>query len=836
MNSVVGATLNAPRSSASSIPGYSATAGAHDACFHCGLEVPSATHFQVRFDGKTRQLCCAGCEAVAKTIIEAGLDAYYTNRTATAQTPRPDRAVDALFDLANVQSAYVASLDAQTRKADLYIDGITCAACIWLAEAALARVSGVTAASVNHITHRASVTWVSGATSLPAVLDALSRVGLGAQPASASARFEVRRGNRRRALIELGVALLGMMQVMMFTAPIYFATPGDVSPDARQLMGWAGFVLTLPVLLISARSFFFGAWRDFMIGRISMDLPIALAIMATFSSSTVSLFSGGNDLYFDSISMFVFLLLGARYLESSARESSLTLIDRLTNAAPLVAWRVAGYPAAREAARVAAAELRVGDVIRVATGEVVAADGVIVEGISEFDESLLTGESRPVKRGPQMHLLGGSLNWGSPVMLQVTRTGEAATAASLARLTEQALALRPKFTLLADRVARWIAPLTIALAIAAAAVWWLIDPSRSFSVAVAVLAVTCPCALALAAPAAQALATTRLAREGLLITHADALENIASATDIAFDKTGTLTEGRMMVEGVQLLADMSEPEILLVSVALEAGSPHPVARALAAACGVIEDNQFPLVRKSRFVAGDGVEGEINGVCMRLGSKAFVQELVGQVLLQVQPTASLFIGRAGTWLAAFELSDPVKADAGQTVRALEQYALTPHLLSGDRIDRVERVAASLGIDHTRVRGGQSPVAKLEYARDLARRGARWIAVGDGVNDAPLMAAANVSIAMGSGADLTRLTADAVLLSANLQPLLTARAVSQKMIRIIQQNFAWAIAYNVIAIPLALVGLVSPAEAAIGMALSSLTVVANSMRLMRRTTRG
>ena len=769
-----------------------------------------------------------------RPIIDAGLDAYYRNRTATAQTPVADRAVDALFDLANVQSAYVASSDATTRKADLYIDGITCAACGWLAEAALTRVPGVTAASLNQITHRASVTWVGEATSLRAILDALSRVGLGAQPASASARFEVRRAHRRRSLIELGVALLGMMQVMMFTAPLYFATPGDVSAEARRLMGWAGFVLTVPVLLVSSRSFFFGAWRDLTNRRASMDLPIALAIIATFASSTVSLFSGGDDVYFDSISMFVFLLLSARYLESSARESSLTLIDRLTNAAPAIAWRVAGYPAAREATRVAAVELRESDVIRVATGEAVAADGVIVEGVSEFDESLLTGESRPVKRGPQTPLISGSLNLGSPVMMRVTHIGDAATAASLARLTEQALASRPKFTLLADHVARWIAPLTIALAIGAAAVWWLIDPSRSFSVAVAVLAVTCPCALALAAPAAHALATTRLAREGLLITRADALEKIATATDIAFDKTGTLTEGRMTVEGVQLLADMSEQEILAISVALEAGSPHPVARALATACSAFDDNRLPLVRNSRFVAGDGVEGEINGVCMRLGSKAFVQELVGQVLLDVQPAASLFIGRAGMWLAAFELSDPVKADAGQTVRALERYALTPHLLSGDRIDRVEQVAAILGIDHARVRGGQSPAAKLDYARELTHRGARWIAVGDGVNDAPLMAAVDVSVAMGTGADLTRLTADAVLLSPNLQPLVTARAVSRKMIRIIHQNFAWAIAYNLVAIPLALAGRVSPAEAAIGMALSSLAVVANSMRLMRRDT--
>ena len=828
MNSIVGSALNAERSSQHARSADDGTCAGLDACFHCGLPVPAATHFRMRFDGRIRALCCAGCEAVALTIIDAGLGAYYSSRTANAQTPLLDRTVDALFDLASVQPAYVVSPDAVTRRADLYIDGITCAACVWLAESALARVPGVTAASVNQITHRASVTWAAGTASLGALLGALSRVGLGAQPANATARFEARRLTRRRALIELGVALLGMMQVMMFTVPLYFSSADDVSLEARLLMGWAGFVLTLPVLLFSARSFFAGAWRDLMVWRISMDLPIALAIIATLATSTASLFSGGNDLYFDSISMFVFLLLAARYLESTARESSLALIERLTNAAPAVAWRVADYPENRKGSHVAATELRVGDIIRVATGEAVCADGIIVEGESEFDESLLTGESRPVKRGIQTPLVGGSLNLGSPVMVRVSRVGEATTAASLARLTEQALSSRPKFTQLAGRIARWVAPLTILLAVGAAAIWWLIDPSRSFSIAIAVLAVTCPCALALAAPAAQALAITRLAREGLLITRTETLEKIAAATDIAFDKTGTLTEGTMTLEAVHLLDAMTEPEVLAASLALEAGSPHPVARAIAARLATNVQPDFA-ARNLQFIAGDGVEGEINGVRMRLGSLPFVQALVGYALPTPQSAASLFIGTEGVWLAAFELSDPLKADAAQTLRALERASLMPHLLSGDRIDRVAQVAASLGIDNAHVRGGQTPADKLDYTRTVA---ARWIAVGDGVNDAPLMAAADVSIAMGSGADLTRLTADAVLLSPHLMPLVTARLIAIKMKRIIGQNFFWAVAYNLVAIPLAVSGHISPAGAAIGMASSSLIVVANSLRLARK----
>ena len=831
MNSLLAGTVDALRPAIPAAIGTSTMASEQADCFHCGLVVPVATHFEIRFNETTRRLCCAGCEAVARTIIVAGLDAYYRNRTATAQAPAAGHRIDALFDLAAVQPAYVVSADATTCKADLYIDGITCAACVWLAESALVRVPGVTTASVNQITHRASVTWVAGTTSLRALLEALARVGLGAQPASASARVEARRHRRRRALIELGVALLGMMQVMMFTAPLYFAATDDVSREARALMGWAGFSLTLPVLLFSARSFFLGAWRDLLVRRASMDLPITLAIAGTFATSTVSLLREGGDYYFDSISMFVFLLLAARYLESSARETSLALIERLTNAPPAVAWRIAGYPGNRAIACVASVELRAGEVIRVATGEAVAADGVIVEGESEFDESLLTGESRPVKRGLRSPLVGGSLNLGPPVLVRVSRIGATATAATLARLTEQAMASRPLLTPLAESVARWIAPLTIALALGAAAIWWLIDPSRSFSVAVAVLAVTCPCALALAAPTAQALAATRLARDGLLIVRAETLEKIAAASDIVFDKTGTLTEGTITVERVHLLGNVGKVEILALSEALESGSPHPIARALVAAREVLDTRPLPVAHNLHLVSGDGVEGEIDGARVRLGRMTFVRDLVGYKAPELQSTAALFIGRAGEWLAAFELSDPLKADAIQTLRALERVALTPHLLSGDHHDRVEQVAASLCIDRARVRAGQSPAAKLEYAQALARRGARLIAVGDGVNDAPLMATANVSIAMGTGADLTRLTADAVLLSPHLMPLVTARRVAIRMNRIIGQNFCWAVAYNVVAVPLAMGGFISPVWAAIGMASSSLAVVANSLRLAR-----
>ncbi len=789
-----------------------------------------------------RPMCCVGCEAVANTIIEAGLTAFYRERTAmqgTAANPET-LASDLLFGLERVQSDYV-TREGNLRTAELYVDGITCSACVWLAESALQRVAGISGATVNQVTHRASVSWDAERTDLPSLLAALQRVGLSGQPATAAAALASRRKQRRRALTELGVALLSMMQVMMFTVPLYLSAADDISPEARQLMAWAAMVLTLPTIVYSARGFFQGALRDLQnrsLFNVSMDLPIALAITAGFGASCVALLNGRGDTYFDSISMFVFLLLTARYLEASARESSLARIERLTNAAPAVAWRISAFPEDCTGAAVAAVDLAVGDVIRIATGEMAAADGVIVDGQSAFDESLLTGESLPVPRGLHEPLVSGSLNVESPVLMRVTRCGAQTVAANLRRMTEQALASRPRLVQLADRVARWIAPLTLLASLAAALVWLAVDPAMSFPVAVAVLAVTCPCALALAAPAAQALATTRLAQEGLLITRANTLERIASASDVVFDKTGTVTTGQITIGVLQPTDPRDVANALSIATALENGASHPIALAMEKAASAhkalsgkdTHPAVGPVAENSWGLAGAGVEGRIGGVRYRLGNLPFVAAIAD--VTTIPPAASLFLATDGELLAAFELSDPLKADAAATIALLSSTGLRAHLLSGDRQDRVAQTATTLAIPAKQVRAQVVPQQKFDYAQELKQHGATLIAVGDGVNDAPLMGAATVSIAMGRSADLTRLTADAVLMSPHLQPLLSARRVARKMQRIIAQNFCWAIAYNALAVPLAMMGKISPAWAAIGMATSSLIVVANSLRLTRK----
>jgi Cu2+-exporting ATPase len=765
------------------------------------------------------------------------MEAFYrerTNKPGAAPISNPSAIFgEGVFALDRVQSEYV-SASGNLRSAEIYVEGITCSACVWLAESALKRLPGVTDAGVNQVTHRASVTWDALQTGLPEVLQSLQSVGLAGQPASAGAALAQRRSSRRRSLIELGVALLSMMQVMMFTVPLYLSDAGDITAEAKLLMNWAAMVLTLPAILYSGRSFFTGAWRDLRIlklRRVTMDLPIALAIIAGFLSSVVALVAGEGDTYFDSISMFIFLLLSARYLESSARDSSLALIERLTNAMPALAWRLVAFPMDQQGVTVPASELQPGDVVRIATGEMAAADGTIVQGVSEFDESLLSGESSPVPRRAGDSIMGGSLNLGSPILMRVTHASAHSAAAILRKLTEQAMAARPLLVQLADRIAQWIAPLTLLAAFGAALAWLAFDPARSLPVAVAVLAVTCPCALALAAPAAQALATSRLAREGLLITRPGALERIAGADHIVFDKTGTLTHGEISIEGIDLLATASRDEVLAIAVAIEHGSVHPIARALARARSNAGDAvPLPAITNSTSVPGAGVECRTGGSIYRLGTQAYVAAIAGTAPA-LSADASLFLGGDHGWLAAMTTDDALRPDAATTTTRLRATGLETHLLSGDRIDRVARIGQMLQFAPQCVVGACLPASKLAYAEQLSNDGAGVIAIGDGINDAPMLGKAHVSIAMGRGADLTRLTADAVLMSSQLTPLVTARLVAAKMNRIIRQNFAWAIAYNLIAVPLAMGGCLSPAWAAVGMAGSSLIVVGNSMRLLR-----
>jgi Cu2+-exporting ATPase len=763
---------------------------------------------------------------VASAILGYGLQAYYEHRTGPAPTAGAGQEDFRIYDDPEVQRGFVHTTAGGACDAALMLEGVRCTACVWLNESVLGRMPGVLGVGINATTHRAQLRWDPRKVKLSEILAAVRRIGYRAHPYDVRQHEAAQRLEQKQALWRLFVAGFGMMQVMMYALPVYMAEPGSMTPDIEQLMRWAGLVLTSPVVIYSAGPFFQSAWRDLRAGRMGMDLPVALGIGVAFTASAWSTFSRHGEVYFDSVSMFVFLLLSGRYLETKARHAVARSLDFLSRAIPEVALRM---DPAGGSEQVAVSTLRSGDRVLVRSGERVPADGVVEDGKSLIDESLLTGESRPVARQAGDPLIGGSTNVADPVLMRVERIGADTVLSSIVRLMQQAAAERPRLVANAERVTGWFVAVTLALAAAAAAAWWFVEPGRALMVAVSILVVTCPCALSLATPVALTVATGRLARQGLIVCRGHVVECLARATDVVLDKTGTLTLGQLRLQSIVALADVGEAECRRIAAGLEQGSMHPIAKALAAA-GL----QAPTLRESRHHAGLGVEARLDGRAYRLGRPEFVMAAHKTRALwrppPLPPGSSIaMLGDDTRCLAVFVLSDELRADAREFIDALHRSGKRVHLLSGDRKETVDQIAAALGIETATA--DASPQAKLEYVQALQRQGRMVAMIGDGINDAPVLAQASVSIAMSEGAWMSQRHADAVLLSGHLGDLRAAFETSTRTLAVIRENLLWALAYNLTAVPLAALGMVTPWMAGIGMSASSLVVILNSLRLLR-----
>ncbi|TSA21519.1 MAG: cadmium-translocating P-type ATPase [Betaproteobacteria bacterium] len=809
-------------------------------CYHCGEPVPTGTDYPIRMTeaaAETRQpACCRGCQAVAQTIIDSGNADYYRLRTDLPKTP--EAALDeikalALYDLPEVQAGFVKH-EGDVHEANLILEGIVCAACIWLNERHLRHLPGVLSADINFSTRRARVRWDDGRIHLSQILSAIRDIGYHAYPFDTGRQEELFRKERNAAIRRLAIAGLGMMQVMMYALPTYLAegiTEGKNSmpADLEALMRFASLLLTLPVVFYSAWPFFQGAWRDLKLHRAGMDVPVALGIGAAFTASVYGSFSGSPDVYYDSVVMFVFFLLTGRFLEMNARKRSAEAAETLVKLIPAAAVRLPNYPASREEENIGAVKLSPGDFCLVATGAAFPSDARVVEGQSSVDESLLTGESRPINKHPGSEVIGGSLNLGSPLICQVERTGQDTVVSSIVRLLDRALAEKPQIAQTADRIASHF---VLALLIAAAGIasyWAVVDPSRAFWITVSVLVVSCPCALGLATPVSLTTALGRLTRIGLLATRGHALEVLARATDFVFDKTGTLTDGQFRLrEHTVIRGDLNTA--LQLAAALEQGATHPVAAALREAAA--ETDAVTLnAQHLRYHPGLGVEGEINGLSYRLGTPEFAAPGETHAL----PTGLTLVAlsdSAGV-IAWFGLGDGLRPHCAELITQLKGLGVRIHLYSGDRPENVAALAAQLNIEDAR--GGMHPQDKLDAVRALQASGAIVAMTGDGVNDAPVLAQAQVSIAIDQGAEAAQAAADMILLSSKLLRLADGVRIARKTQRIIRQNLAWAVLYNALAIPAAAMGLITPWMAGIGMSASSLLVVLNALRLSQHRPR-
>jgi len=789
-------------------------------CYHCGTPVPENAPWKIRLEDDDHPLCCPGCEAVAHAIIDGGLASYYRFRTQLPERPEDLGAARAdtwtIFDDPDLQREFVHQQDGDN-VVTLAVEGITCAACAWLIEHRLNAMDGVASSAVNLTHHRVRVAWNPQRLALSRILAELAAIGYPAQPYEpdqVQARLE---HDERMAIRRLIVAAVAMMQVMMFSIPMYMSEPGEISPDFIALFHWLSFALATPVVFFSALPFFRNAWRDLKTRMLGMDVPVSLAIGGAYLASGYAVISGQGETYFDSVSMFAFFLLFGRYIEMRARRRNGQSGNALIKALPMSALRL--EEDGRERA-VPSNRLTPEDRILVKPGHSVPADGIIEEGRSSLDEAMLTGEPAPVPRGPGERVTGGSHNVESPLIVRVTQAGAQSRAAGILDLSDRAFSSRPRIADLASRTAHYFVIALLLISAVVAAVWSQIDPSRVLWVTLSLLVVTCPCALALATPTALTAGHGQLRRRGVLITRAHAIEILAQLDRVIFDKTGTLTQGRMTLDTTHALEGLSADRARSLAAALEAHSEHPIARAF-------HPYRQPQFKASQVLSrpGKGLEGYLDGQRWRLGKPDFAAS--ARSVAPPDDGTWLLLAEEGAPRAWFSLRDALRDDADRTVGALKALGLEVELLSGDDEAKVAALARELGIEHWQA--GASPEDKLERIKTLQTAGEKVAMVGDGINDVPVLAGADVAIAMNGATDLARTSADAVLLSPHLFRIAEAIELSRATRRIIRQNLVWALCYNLIALPLAACGLIPPWVAALGMSASSLIVVGNALRL-------
>ncbi len=788
-------------------------------CFHCALPVPSGCDLAVDIEGEARPVCCPGCKAVAELIRDTGMVRYYELREAPdpgVGRPPEEAAEWSVFDGPDMLDAFT-ELHEDMREATIYVGGMYCSACSWLIETTLGKQAGIRSAEVNPITHRLRLRFPAEGQGLSGYLATLANLGYQPQPLSPESTTRPEVTEQRTALKRLLVASLGMMQVMMFAVGLYAMDYQGIDPEMQHFLRLVSFFVTTPVVFYSAKPFFMSAWRGVVGRKPGMDLPVSIAVGSAYAASVYATFTRGEAVWFDSVTMFVFFLTLGRFLEMRARHRSIDRSAALSSLLPNTATRIDGG----DHAVVPVSQLQRGDRVLIRAGDPIPADGVLVSGRTSVDEALLTGEARPQSKAAGDALSAGSVNLDNMIEMDVMTTGSDTTLGTISRLSERARYARPAFVTIADKVASYIVVALLVVATGVATFWYFADPDRAFVITLSVLVVTCPCALALATPAAFAAAGSRLSQLRLLVTNGNAIETLSRATLAIFDKTGTLTMGLPRITSVFVTDNAwTEKDCRLIAAALEHASTHPLARAFAL------PDELPNVSDEKIHVGEGVSGTIDGLEWRIGNADFVGGGAG---VEDGTATHVFLGVEGDLVAWFELADELRPAVSETLDALRGLGLRIALVSGDNRLAVETVAGKLGIDDAHFEC--VPEDKLAVIEAAQERGERVVMIGDGINDAPVLAGADTSIAPAHGALLAQTSADVVMLGDSLAPVTTAVEMSRKTMRIVRQNLAWAIVYNALALPLAAAGFVPPWAAAIGMSASSLIVVLNALRLNR-----
>ncbi|MDN3651222.1 heavy metal translocating P-type ATPase [Thalassotalea ponticola] len=795
---------------------------AHQDCFHCGEPIPAGIHLPVEIEGKSHDMCCIGCQAVAQTIVANGLQDYYRFRSEKGNkidASIPDALKDHQFvDDENLQSEFTFDVDNQ-KETIVSIDGMSCAACAWLIEKQLASHQAISKVQVNATTQRATITWDNTQLKLSAILKTIQRIGYQASPFKANQVEQSNKQQSKAFIRRLGVSGILTMQVMMIAVGLYFGAFSDLAEHNLTYLRGTSFVLTLPIVTYGALPFYTGALSALRARRLSMDVPVSIAIILAFCASTWATFTQTGEVYFESLAMFTFLLLIGKFLEFRARAHAAQASANLLKLMPLTATILVD-----DAEQVISAKrLTVGDRIIVKPGETVAGDGVVIYGQSSVDESMLTGEHVPVHKSVGQSVFAGTVNGDGNLTVQITQTSSDSFLTNLIRLSEKAQAHKPAIAQLSDKIAQYFVAIILLTAIATSIYWYQHMPSEAFWITLSVLVATCPCALSLATPTALTCGTIRLNRDGIMIKSGHVLETMPSVDCFAFDKTGTLTRGEFSLVDCKLFDQTIDKDHLLATIAaMESHSEHPIAKAF------IDYRDFAVnVEQITVVPGSGIRGYQDGNDIAIGKASWIKSITGADNFE-DDDAQVVVAINNRLIAALYLGDVIRNDSNDVLQTLNQKQNYTLMISGDNKAGVE---AFTGVALDELHHSCSAQDKLEIIERQQKSGRTVAVVGDGVNDSPVFAQAHVAIAMGSGTEIAKSGADVILLNNKLTSLLDLLNTSKQTGQIIKQNFAWAFAYNTIVLPLAVCGFITPYMAVLGMSASSIIVVTNSLRLLK-----
>lgn len=789
-------------------------------CFHCGL--PAHEQYSATVDGELRNFCCVGCQAVAMAIVEGGLGDFYQYRESTNPKVKEVSLAYLEYDLDEVQADIISRVSQSTFRVRFYLESISCAACAWLIENYLGQTEAISRVSVNATTQICTIEWDKSKLPLSSLMHKLELIGYSPRPASSQAAAEGARNTQRSHLMRLGVAGIGMMQVGMVAVALYAGGIQGIESGWQGFLRWVSFVFATPVMLYSAQPFFYSAWRALKLKSLNMDVPVCIALVLAYGASIYATLTNTGEVYFDSVSMFTFFLLLGRYLEMRARHSNQNKSQHNLTLLPLTAQKEQDS----QQITVPLKSVKVGDTLHIEAGAVFPADGTVIAGSTTADESLLTGESTPVNKTKGSSVIAGSVNGDTAVTICVTAVGDNTALSVIENLVDEAQQQKPAQVAFADKIAGKFVAAVLVVSCVVGGYWLWQDSSRALWVVLSVLVITCPCALSLATPAALTAGTTKLREQGFLVRSKHVLETLAKINHVVFDKTGTLTAGQFSIEQVVCLREsFDEGSVLTLVAALEAHSRHPIASAF---------KHIPFIEPASQVSvipGLGIEGDWMGARYKFGKKEFAAE-------HADFPPAISSNSTGLWqcladsngvVAWLCLSDTVRPETAEVLNGLQAQGLRTSLLSGDRQANVDKFALNLALAHQA--GDILPQGKLAYVNEHQQAGDTIMMVGDGINDAPVLSGADVSVAMPKATELAQIKSDAVLLNDNLHTLLQALATAKTVQAVIRQNLAWALLYNVLALPAAAMGLIPPYLAAAGMSLSSLVVVINSLRVAR-----